>query len=288
MQRSNSGRSTAGAASSAGGQGGAVQDWWLRQSPDEPLFPDVLWSRPETKSRAGKLLIIGGNLHGFAAPATAYGAATAAGIGSCRVILPNSTLKALGKGIFEADFAESTPSGSFARSALDQLLDNAGWADGVLLAGDFGRNSETAILLESFIKKYRGQLTLAGDANDYFLNSESLALGRNNTALVINLGKLQKLAQNNRPSTRILHSMNLHELVTVLSDWTNSTPVAFITRHADNLIVAHEGKVSTTPYKEEIKWQTELAAYASVWWLQQPDKTFVSLTSAVFSFANDT
>src|SRR5260221_160024 len=118
---------------------------WLRQT-KEPLFPDLLWSRPENKRHAGKLLIVGGNANGFATPARAYSAAAKAGIGTAKVLLPAALQKTLGKSFAEAEFALSTPSGSFSRQALDSLLDSANWADGVLLAGDFGRNSETAIL----------------------------------------------------------------------------------------------------------------------------------------------
>jgi nucleoid DNA-binding protein len=244
----------------------------------------LLWSRPENKRTRGKLLIVGGNVDGFAAPAAAFSAAAKAGIGTCRVLLPDSTRKILGKSFVEAEFTPSTPSGSFSRQALAQLLENAEWADGVLLAGDFGRNSETAILLDSFLDKYHGQITIAQDSVDYFLNSGSKLLSRGETVTVINLGKLQKLAKNNRPGTPVLHGMNLHELVTVLADWTSGIPGSFITKHADNLVVASGGKVSTTPQKEESNWQVELAAYASVWRLQQPDQVFEALTSAVYEY----
>jgi hypothetical protein len=80
--------------------------------------------------------------------------------------------------------------------------------------------------------------------------------------------------------------MNLHELVTVLADWTNSSPVSFITNHADNFVVATAGKVSTTPANKNNNWPVELAAYASVWYLQQPDQSFQALSSAVFSYIN--
>jgi hypothetical protein len=170
---------------------------WFKQAQDKPLFEDVLWSRPENRRHAGKLLIIGGNKHLVAAPGIAYSAAQKAGIGSCRVILPSSTKRMIGKVFPEADFAPSTPSGSFARESLDLLLEHAQWADGVLLAGDFGRNSETAILLESFAEKYQGQLTIAHDGVDYFLNAKSMFFERENTLPVINFGKLQKLAMNN-------------------------------------------------------------------------------------------
>lgn len=64
--------------------------YWLKQSNAEPLFPDLIWSRPESKQAAGKLLIIGGNAHGFSAPAEAYVIAGKSGIGSTRVVMPNA------------------------------------------------------------------------------------------------------------------------------------------------------------------------------------------------------
>ena len=39
--------------------------FWHQQINDQPLYPDILWSQPEHKSMAGKLAIVGGNLHKF-------------------------------------------------------------------------------------------------------------------------------------------------------------------------------------------------------------------------------
>ncbi len=255
---------------------------WLRQTPDKPLFPDLIWAKPENQRFAGKLLIVGGNMHGFAAPAEAYTAASKAGIGASKVLLPDKLQKTVGRAFPEAEFAPSNSSGGFSQLSLDHLLEMGDWADGVLLAGDFGRNSQTAVLLEKVVDIYEGLITVSGDGLDYFLGSKSTLLGRNHTILVINLGKLQKLAKNNRPSTPVLHNMTLHELVTVLADWTNSSPVSFITKHADNLIMAQGGRVSTTLSKTESNWQVELAAYASIWSLQNPQKLFEALTTSVF------
>ena len=262
--------------------------YWLKQTRGSPLFPDLLWSRPENKRHAGKLLIIGGNLHGFSAPGTAYSAAIKAGVGTCRVILPDKLQKTVGKLLPEAEFAPSTPtSGSFSRKALAQVLDSAVWADSVLLAGDFGRNSETAILLESFMSKYSGQVTVAQDGLDYFLAKNSPLVKRPNTSSIINLGKLQKLAKYNRPATPVMHSMMLADLVQLLHDWTSGNPGQIITKHADNFIVASGSQVSTTPVSEESNWQIELAAYASVWWLQQPQKPFEAITTAAYAYESD-
>lgn len=258
--------------------------YWLKQTKDKPLFEDLLWSRPENKRHAGKLLIIGGNLHGFSAPGTAYGTALRAGIGTARVLLPDKLQKTVGKLIPEADFGPSTLSGSFSKMALAQLLEAAQCADGVLLAGDFGHNSETAILLDSFMNKFEGQVTVAQDSLDYFWGPKSPLIERLDTLSVIGLSKLQKLAKNNRPTTPILHTVMLADLVETLHDWTTGNPGQIITKHADNFITASGGQVSTTPAPERPNWQIELAAYASVWWLQQPQKPFEVITTAVFEY----
>jgi hypothetical protein len=220
---------------------------WFKQTPDKPLFDDLLWSRPENRLHAGKLLIVGGNRHAVTAPGSAYSATVKAGAGTVRVLLPDATRKMIGKIFPEAEFASSTPSGSFSRKALDQLLENAAWADGVLLSGDFGRNSETAILLDSFAAKFSGRLTVAQDGLDYFLNKNSQFFSRPNTLAVINFGKLQKLAQNNRPQPPIRYSMNLRQLVEVLNEWLEQTEIQLLTNHADQFVAASNNKISTTP-----------------------------------------
>ncbi len=128
-------------------------EYWHKQPVGKLLFPELEWSRPENKQFAGKLLIVGGNLHGFAAPAEAYAAAAKAGIGTAHVLLPDAIQKVVGHFIENGEFAASTPSGSFSQKALIELLEWCRWSDGVLFAGDLGRNSETAILVEKFLQK---------------------------------------------------------------------------------------------------------------------------------------
>jgi ADP-dependent NAD(P)H-hydrate dehydratase / NAD(P)H-hydrate epimerase len=258
---------------------------WLKQSLESPLYPGLLWSRPENRRHAGKLLVIGGNSHAISAPGLAYSAAEKAGIGTCRVLLPVSTKKLVGKIFPEAEFAASTPSGSLAREALAQLLESADWADSVLLAGDFGRNSETAILLEEFAMKYKGQLIISQDGIDYFLTNNSFLLDRENTLSVINFGKLQKLAQKNRPVPPIKFAMDLRQLVETMQLWTQEHKVSFLTNHYEKFLVSADGKVSTTPMPDDSNWQLELSAYAATWWLQQPQKPFDAITTSVYDYS---
>jgi NAD(P)H-hydrate repair Nnr-like enzyme with NAD(P)H-hydrate dehydratase domain len=260
--------------------------FWHKQSAKEPLYKDLLWSRPENKRQAGKLLIIGGNKFVFAAVGSAYAAAQSCGAGSIRVLLPDALTKTVGRFLPEAEFAPSTPSGSFGRASLASMLDLAEWADGVLLAGDFGRNSETAIVLDRFLNEYKGQVTLQHDALDYFWTADSPVFARPKTTIITNLGKLQKFAKNNRPETPVLHSMSVKSLVELLHDWTTETEVSVLTKQADYFVAAVSGLASTTPSTSELAWQTELGARAAVWQLQQPSKPFAAITTAVYDYVS--
>ena len=248
---------------------------WLKQTKDTPLFPDMLWSRPENKRTRGKLLIIGGNSHSFAAVSLAYTAAEKAGIGTARILVPDALQKMLGKVFPEAEFAPKTISGSFGRNGLSQFMDTAAWADGVLLAGDFGRNSETAILLESFVKKYSGNLALSGDSLDYFFEDGRPIMDRSKTTLVGEVAQLQKILSGR---ALIKHSTDLAHMVELLAGFTGESPAAVVTHHAKNIITAAGGQASTTPAAEVNL--IRLATYAIVWQLQQPSSLFGSLTTA--------
>lgn len=259
-----------------------MHDYWHRQTAEAPLFPDLLWSRPENRAQAGKLLIVGGNAHGFAAAGEAYAETAKAGIGSTRVLLPDSLQKTVGK-VFEAgEYAPSTPSGSFAKLALAELLAMAEWSDGVLLAGDLGRNSETAILLEQFINKKDGQLTITKDSVDYFTKVPQALLARQNTLLVLSFAQLQKLAMSAHFSTAFRFDTDFLHLVEALHDFTKLYQTAIIVKHLQTIFVAANGQVSTTKLAEDQEiWRVRVAAHASVWWLQNPTKPFEALTTSL-------
>ncbi len=258
-----------------------MQDYWQKQTTDKPLFPDLLWSRPENRNQSGKLLIVGGNAHSFAAAAEAYSEASNAGIGTARVLLPDVLQKTLGK-VFEAgEYVASSASGSFGKNALGDLLTMSDWADATLLAGDFGRNSETAVLLEKFADKYSGQLTVTQDALDYFTKSDSI-LNREQTLLVMSFAQLQKIGKASRFTSAFTYDMGLLKLVETLHDFSLRHSTAIIVEHNDQFLAAVDGRVSSTKIADSPKiWRTRIAARASVWWLQNPTKTYESITSSL-------
>ncbi len=254
---------------------------WLKQSPGKPLFESMLWDRPLNKRYAGKLLIIGGHQQSFNEVSTAYSAAVKAGAGTVRVLLPDSLQKMLSKVFPEAEYAASTPIGSFGRKALGELLELAAWSDGVLLAGDLGRNSETEILLHSFVQKYQEPLVLTGDSLDYFVNDSELLSARDGTVIVGNISQLQKLAQ---PKAVIKQQADLNQILNMLSIWTSGMEASIVTEHSENIIVCNKDNVSTTKVSGD-KIGAELAAYGAVWSIQQPEKHFEALTTSMYSYS---
>lgn len=259
-----------------------MNTYWQKQKPDTPLFPDLLWSRPENKKQAGKLLVIGGNQFGFAAPAEAYQAALVAGAGSTRVLLPLAVKKVAGGVIPGLEFAANTPSGSFSKQALGEFLLQSEWADGVLLAGELGRNSETAVLLESFLTKYTGQVTITKDAADYCLAIPKVVLNRKDTLLVLDMSQLQKLGTAAHHITAFKLGMDLIHLVEGLHDFTSKYPVNIVVKHQNQIVVAANGQVSTTHLETDLPiWQVNTATQAAVWWLQNPTKPFEALSTSI-------
>jgi hypothetical protein len=190
--------------------------------------------------------------------------------------------KVVGSIFPEAEFAPSTPSGSFASSALAPLLDGAGWSDGVLLAGDIGRNSETTVLLESFLEKYTGQVTLTKDAADLFCQQPISVLHRPDTLLVVAIGQLRRLGSEAHFARAFTTDMGLVQLAEALHEFTKRFALSIITKHQNHYVVALNGQVSTTPIKTEKPiWRLQTAAHASVWWLQNPTKPFEALTTSI-------
>jgi len=129
-------------------------DYWLKQTPENPLFPKLLWSKPENKLGSGKLLIFGGSNSGFAKVAGAFQSAQKSNAGQIRILLPDVLQRTLKLLLPEAGFLPSNPSGGFSNLGFGELISEAQWADGVLVPGDLGHNSETEILIEKFANKY--------------------------------------------------------------------------------------------------------------------------------------
>jgi NAD(P)H-hydrate repair Nnr-like enzyme with NAD(P)H-hydrate dehydratase domain len=257
-------------------------DYWLKQTTDKPLFPDIEWQRPEQKALRGKLLIIGGNKLGFAAVAQAYNDALAAGAGECRVILPDALKPVIDKQAFDCLFVPSNPSGGMSKDALQTLQAASAWADTLLLIGDAGRNSETAITLEALLTKSDKLALITRDAVDLLRANTPQLLQRDKTVLIITLAQLQKIFQAVYYPKTILFSMSLMALVEALHKFTITYPVTLVVFHQNQLVVASNGRVSTTPWEQPLMiWRGSVAAKAAVYAMQQQKALFEALTASL-------
>lgn len=255
--------------------------YWQQQS-GKPLFPRIEWNKPEHRNHAGKLAIIGGNKLGFVAVGEAYSVAIESGVGQVRILLPDNLKKVVPPAITDVVFGTSNPSGGLSKEAAPELTTIGQWADGVLLIGDAGRNSETAILYEDFLTSYEGQLTITRDAVDLLYNSSESLLNRSNTLLVISFAQLQKLFRSAYYPKMVVFSMQLQQLVETLHKFTITYPVTIATFHQNHIIIAHNGKVTTTQWDYPMQiWKGSVATKMASYWLWNPSKPLESATTSI-------
>lgn len=265
------------------------QDYWQKQG-NQALYPDILWSRPENKAGAGKLSIVGGNANAFSAPGIAYDVALQAGAGVVQVLLPDAIRKTVKYILPDAEYGSSNPSGSFSKLALSQFTQASSWSDMALIAGDLGRNSETAALLESYVQIHNGLVTITQDAADYFKETPSLVVDRPNTLLVLTVAQLQRIFIATPSITPITYSMSSSALAEALHEYTLEHPVAIMTLHNGFVFVSYGGSVVTSPAESnppEDAWRIKTAAKAAVYWMQSPDKIFESIVTSLLSHKSD-
>lgn len=255
--------------------------YWQTQDPKKALFPDVEWNKPEQKNLAGRLGIIGGNKLGFVAVGDAYTVALDAGVGSVRVLLPDVLRKTIPAAITEAHFAPSNLSGGLSKEAQADLRALGEWASGVLLIGDAGKNSETAIVYDDFIKDYHGQLTITRDAFDLYKQTLDIVVEREKTLLVVSFAQLQTLFKNVYYPKILTFSMQLQQLVESLHKFTITYPVAIVTFHQNHIIVAAGGEVVTMAWEQPMAiWKGSVATNAAAYLLWTPQKPLQAIASS--------
>lgn len=248
---------------------------WLKQTSDKPLFPDLLWSRPETLQGAGKLLIIGGNEHSFVHVANTYNAAEKAGAGMIRVLVPDS-LRKITKILPHIEYAPSNPSGSFAKSALTELLEAASWSDGVLLAGDLGKNSETSLLLEAFLMKFSGLVTIDSHALESIKLRVNQLIDNKNRVIIWDINHLRQAAIDLALTQPVISNIDKPVLASILHSISSEHTSSFVINlNSNETWIANKGRVAQCYIKTEVS-----SASFAVWALQNPTKNFEALVSA--------
>lgn len=258
-----------------------MDSFWQKQSSTKPLFPDIEWNKPEQKTRAGKLAIVGGNKLGFIAVSDAYTVATALGAGQVRAVLPDVLKRAVPASVADTHFIASNASGGFSREAIPEFTAAAQWADVVLLVGDMGRNSETAMACEQLLEASSGHIVITRDAVELVKPVASRLVERERTTLVVSFAQLQKLFQHVYYPRILSFSMQLLQLVDALHKFTITYPVTIVTFHQDQLVVAHGGQVVTQEFAEPMAiWRGVTATKAACYLLWSPDTPLEAIVTS--------
>lgn len=256
--------------------------YWQKQTVSKPLFPDIEWSKPERRDQAGKLLIIGGNKLGFPAVAESYQQSLQTGVGQAKVLVPDCLKGTIPSTLLDVLFAACTPSGGLSKDALPELRAASEWANATLLIGDAGRNAETALAYEEFIRSYNKPLTVTRDAIDLVKNNPSLLIDRPDTLLVASFAQVQKMFAGVYYPKILTFNMQLMQLVDALHKFTITYPCTLMTLHKDVLIIAQEGNVVTQDWHEPMAiWRGSVATRAASYWLWNSSQALSSIVASV-------
>jgi len=259
-----------------------MHEYWRRQEPSKPLFPDIEWGKPEQRSARGRLGIVGGNKLGFAGVATSYETALGAGAGEVRVLLPDVLRKAIPSSMTDVIFGASNPSGGLAQDALSEMRALGQWSSCILLIGDAGRNSETAIVYETFLGEYSGPLVVSRDAFDLIHSGAQQLVMRPSTVLVISFAQLQKLFREVYYPKVLTFSMQLLQLVEALHKFTITYPTTLVVLHKDTLIVAHGGEVTTTAWENPMAiWRGVTATTSACYLMWTPSQPLEAVSASL-------
>lgn len=260
-------------------------DYWQKQTKSEPLFDDVLWSKPERRDQAGRLTIVGGSDKGFLAVANAYEMGLKAGAGMMRVIMPDALKRKLptivAQRIDDLIFTESNPSGGFARGTMPYLQSAGEWSGNMLFIGDNGANAETSGLFEAYLLDDKSATTtITRDAVDSITNGAETVLNRPQTNLVVSLSQLQKLARAVYYPRMITFSMGIKQAAETLHKLTITYPVTITLFHDNNLFVAQNGQVISQAFDQPMRvWSGEIAVQAATWSVWVKDLLKATATS---------
>lgn len=257
--------------------------YWRKQ--ERPLFEDLLWNIPEQKT--GHVKVIGGNSQNFHVTIRlAEFLKQSFPLREVSVLVPD-VLRGQLPPLGNIDFALSTNSGSFAKSAA--LNTAFSGADFTILPGDLSKNSATAVAISdalAFSMREPRPLLVTRDAIDLIAPSSEILLSHPYTFILASMLQLQKIFRAVYYPKMIMLSQPLIPTIETLHKFTTTYASTVITFHENHIIVANHGSVITTPlaatdYSPINLWSGQLAAKIAAINLFNPHKPLEATTAAI-------
>lgn len=223
---------------------------------------DLSWNIPEQKR--GMVNIIGGNGQNFRTEIKiSEFLAEKYPIQTVKTILPD-VLKTKLPPLPNLVFLKSTDSGSFADE--EELKQELNAVDFNLLIGDLSKNMVTGRAISSACRFSKKPTLITRDGIDLIVENEPEKLLMNEKLIFFgSMAQMQKLLRAVYYPKMLLLSQSLIQVVEILHKFTLSYPVAVITLHNGQILIAKNGEVKAVPidvsgYSPIMFWQGELAA----------------------------
>ncbi|MDO4870756.1 MAG: hypothetical protein Q3996_01540 [Candidatus Saccharibacteria bacterium] len=248
-------------------------DYWRKQDPKQPIFESILWSKPDQINQTGQIGLVGGTKSTFLAVSQAWQAITNLKVQTSSV-LP-AELKPILKNLPNTVFADTNPSGGLSQKALPELLSLQNTTDGLLLVGDAGKNSETSLLYENFIRQVSNDkpIIITRDAIELVSNAATHIVNQDNIVLIMSFSQTQKLFRSVFYPTMLLFSMPIVKIIEALHKFTITYRLTIVLFHQNQLFIAHEGQVISTEFTKMTDiWQGILQAKIACWCVWNPQK----------------
>ena len=254
---------------------------FIRQD-ETPLFPQVLYNRPVTRSGAGRLLIAGGHSGEISQPTALYELAMASGAGECVVALPDSLIKLLGAAP-ATTFVASSPSGSLGRDSLGRLLELSEDADAVILGSSLSNNSETAILTERFVREVERPVIAVDEAITLLMPNLSDLTSRPQNLLILTMPQIFKLGDQLGVPIQIQRGGGLINKLQIIAAVTEHMAATVCVYGTEIIITGGTNPPIVTPTDYRLSQYPAVSyALASVLWLQNPKRRREGLVTAAY------
>jgi NAD(P)H-hydrate repair Nnr-like enzyme with NAD(P)H-hydrate dehydratase domain len=260
---------------------------FVRQD-DQPLYPKILYNRPVTRSGAGRLLVAGGHSGEFSLPTTIHQLATAAGVGECRVVLPDVLAKFLG-GAPGTFFVPASPSGSLGTEALGRILELSEDADAVALGASLSNNSNTAILVEKLVTGLGRPIVAFDDALTATQHNPATLTDNPQALIIATMAEAFKLCGRLGVSIHIRENGGLINKLEIIRDLKAAGRCSYVIYGTEIIVAADSPSDPASPelIVTPINYRLSLVpavfyAVLSTFWLQNPTDRRAGLATGAY------
>lgn len=253
----------------------------FQRQEDKPLFPNVLFSRPVTRSGGGTLLVVGGHSGEFSLPTAIHQLALAAGVGECQVALPDVLAKLLG-GSPGTHFVTSSPSGSLGTEALGRLLELSEEADAVALGASLSNNSNTSILIEKLATELERPIVVFADALTALQHNPGIITNNPSALVIATMPEVFKLCGKLGVAINIRKDAGLLNKLEIIQDLRAAGACGYAV-FGSEIIVAADTAMVVTPINYRLALIPALFyAVLSTFWLQNRQNRRAGLATAAY------